>query len=286
MRPLFFLVLIFLVASCNNNQQENNKGASDNPDQSNISEENKVDDDVNKDTTDIFVASDFSTLTLEGKIDDKFPIIVEIKNNDGRISGEVIYKKIGTPIVLEGKFGSNNAMKWSEIFDGKNGAIYDGILTKTDFTGTWHDQEKGQEFPFNLKVTDSDFADYNKLDVSGVYELGTKGSKNGHGIFAVQKMNNTKLKFFFFKMGNAPAHNQGNLTGNAVLKANSATYSDVDDEWQCEFDMNFSTTQLKVSSNIDASNCGFGHNIYVDGAYQKTKTKFDFDKLAAEYGMD
>ncbi len=268
MRLIFSVLVCFLVWSCNSPKSENTN--------ENVSEE----------AADLFVPSDFTELTLEGTIDGKTPIIATIKNSNGRISGELIYKKDGKPIPLEGKVNMEN-MKLGELPEGRRGPIYDGTLTKETYNGTWKDVANGTELPFEMNVTKSDFADYSTMDMTGTYQIGEPNGETGYAMLAIEKISSSsEIKFFFSKVGNAPAYNQGTLTGKAALKANLATYSDVGEEWQCQFDMKFTSTQVKASSSPDADNCGFGNNIYVDGIYEKISgEKPDFKKLEADYGM-
>lgn len=281
------MCIVFLLVSCNQSSDENTNeavGQQNENVENNNDEVVDLDYDVNEKAGDINVPSSFSELTLEGLIYEKFPIIVQLKNENGKISGEVIYKKVGVPITLEGKISGNN-MKLGELPPGKRGPIYSGVLTETDYKGTWYDSELDKEFPFDLKVTKSNFEDYHTMDVSGVYEIGSKGGEGGHAVFAVKQLNKKQLKFVFFKVGNAPAYNQGSLVGNAPLKGNIATFSDKGEEFQCVFDMKFSSTEVKLSSDVKFSNCGFGNNIYVDGTYSKKSSEVDLNKLAKEYGM-
>ena len=107
--------------------------------------------------------------------------------------------------------------------------------------------------------------------VNGVYRL----YKNEFRILALGK---NRLKVQFDGVYPTPkSFNMGYAAGEAIIDGNIATFKPNDYE-RCEITLVFLPGKLKVVQDGTDADCGFGHNVYATGTYQKIrggKPKFE-----------
>lgn len=92
-------------------------------------------------------------LTLSGKIDNKYKVVMNLTNDDGEITGNYYYTKSGSnnTLRLEGTL-LNGKMQLSEYnHKNENTGIFDGILEGGVFYGTFTNY-KGTKMPFELRI--------------------------------------------------------------------------------------------------------------------------------------
>ncbi len=97
--------------------------------------------------------------------------------------------------------------------------------------------------------------------------------------FRILALGNHKLKVQFdgIYMTVSKSPNMGYAMGEAIIDGNEATFKPPDSE-QCTINIVFLPGKIKVSQKGSDFECGFGHNVYATGTYQKIrggKPKFE-----------
>lgn len=92
-------------------------------------------------------------LTLSGKIDNKYRVVMNLTNNNGEITGSYYYTKSGSnnTLRLEGDLANGKMQLFEYNHKNENTGIFDGILEDYVFHGTFTNY-KNVKMPFELRI--------------------------------------------------------------------------------------------------------------------------------------
>lgn len=117
--------------------------------------------------------------------------------------------------------------------------------------------------------------------VTAAQANGTFSARNGE--IKILALGKNKLRvqidvFYSYKSPGGPTANLGFADGQADIENDVATFQPPDTE-ACKITLKFlAGNKLKVTQEGSDADCGFGHNVYANGTYRKTKSgkpKFD-----------
>ncbi len=163
MKPIFLLVVVFVLVACNNNQP------SKQTDSQTIAEQST---DSNAVTT-TGPITDFAA-DYEGAIDGKYQIVMQLTKTGSTLGGTYYYKNKGKAIKLYGTIADDGGIELTEKNkDMLTGTFY-GKLVGDKISGTWSNVDNSKTMPF--EVTQTNIASMqNKGDVLsyaiGQYDL-------------------------------------------------------------------------------------------------------------------
>ena len=83
--------------------------------------------------------------------------------------------------------------------------------------------------------------------------------------------NKLKVQFDGVYTTRAKSINMGYAMGEALIDGNIATFKPPDTE-RCEITLVFLPGKLKVMQDGSDADCGFGHNVYATGTYEKIRS--------------
>lgn len=84
----------------------------------------------------------------EGKIDNKYGIVMELSINDEYVTGSYYYTSKKSPITLSGSIDNGNIIRLEETVKGKSTGQFVGSYTPDEISGTWISADGGKEMPF------------------------------------------------------------------------------------------------------------------------------------------
>ncbi len=246
-----FLFLLVLFSSCKNEEKDtpNTETASEAP-----------------------IVNETETQVFEGQIDGQHDIIMELNLEQNSIRGELIYKSVGVPILIEGSL-NNNFLEVKEIINGAGNAKIAGKFNNGVYEGIWVKSGSSEKLPMSMKASDSDFRSFinedkmHEIKITGTYEMPEEEGVNSNSEIRLNYTKNGEVEFSLIGIGSAPSYNQGFLSGIAQYQNNEITYTDQEMKG-CSFTINFTSLGLEISCEDDK--CGFGANVRLSGAYQKT----------------
>ncbi len=97
--------------------------------------------------------SNFKNIKVEGTINNKYPVHLQLSNNSGKITGTCVYTESNNEegLKIVGIIKPNGSMQLQE--KDENGVIcgtFDGMISDGDYTGTYTNK-KGKKMPFALE---------------------------------------------------------------------------------------------------------------------------------------
>ena len=257
---IYFILPITLLFACNSNENNDNESAS-----ASSSE----------------VITEFIELTFEGSLKAKKDIPVAMKlNKAGRkVSGQMLYKKIGQPLNVTGTIDDAGTIKMQESIDDEITGSYEGQIVDNIFTGIWKSANKKTSFDFSLNISDNDFSTFVKekeIDIlkhTGFYEIKPSANQDAdyHYTFEIERTSEDNIRFLFNGNRGKPSYNMGSLEGEAIFKDGTATFYSNNLE-TCGFQLVFSNDGLTASYLDNKDNCEFGFGVYLEGDYIKTNS--------------
>ncbi len=120
------------------------------------------------------------------------------------------------------------------------------------------------------------------LNIGGTYSFGDNVEKGPVGSVILYPLTDSSALFFLDVCRGAPSYNLGQLFGQMTIKNDIGIYdSRVDgDDFNCVLRFEFSSEQLKVTTDNGHDDCGFGHAVYADHTYRQ------LDKSIPQYFID
>lgn len=108
------------------------------------------------------------------------------------------------------------------------------------------------------------------LHMGGRYSFGDNVEKGPVGSVIVYPLTDSSALFYLDVCRGAPSYNLGQLWGQLSIKDNVGTYDSKieDDDLNCVLKFEFSTENLKVTTDEKHDDCGFGHAVYADNTYK------------------
>lgn len=235
----------------------------------------------NKETTSSNeVLSEFIQLTFEGALKAKkdIPVAMELNKNGQNLSGQMLYKKVGQPIELNGTIDRAGTIFLKESIDEKITGSYEGQIIDNVFNGIWISGDGKTSFDFIMNVSDSDFNSFVKkkaeiLKYTGLYEIKPSENQDAdyHYTFEIEQTSEDNIKFLFFGTRGKPSYNMGSIDGKAILKNNIAVFENKEYS-DCEFQLKFTDSGLEATYLNEKDDCGFGFRVYLQGDYVKTNS--------------
>lgn len=97
--------------------------------------------------------------------------------------------------------------------------------------------------------------------------------RTGH--LKLMKMDPGKYRFWLSANRGWPSYNQGDIDGILDIKNNKASFTAKMDyaDSACKLLFFFYTAYIKVEQTSSDSDCGFGHNVFTTGKYNKQNSK-------------
>lgn len=89
---------------------------------------------------------------MEGTINENLPIVMNLENNDGQLSGTYYYKRYGIPIRIEGTLEGSSVNLTEQTWQGKTTGKFSGTFNASGsiIQGTWSNPDGTRSFPFRL----------------------------------------------------------------------------------------------------------------------------------------
>ncbi|MEZ4848324.1 MAG: hypothetical protein R3B93_06830 [Bacteroidia bacterium] len=276
MKPFFFCLLIsvFSFACQSPSRQNSDHDAEEVADTNQTSTEEPAP-----------VSEEIGTVFI-GKIDQKYPITVNLIRNEDELSGSYYYDKIGKTISLKGKVIEEKSIL--EEFDEK-GAVtgrweLEGGNLSGWLYGKWINPKNGKDMRLDLTEADSRIWK-NQLSSpwNGVWT-------DGIGTLEFKILAPDTFYFNHFSM-NARYH-IGELTGELTIKNNRGLYQDdiyeTGGEDICKISYQKMGDTIKVKQET-SNDCGAGQGVYFDGNYVKEeqyKAYWETKPLGEKIGDD
>jgi len=97
--------------------------------------------------------------TFEGQINNKLDYVLQLHSNNGKITGEYFYKKIGKKINLSGVLTSDGNLQLTEFNENKlpSGFLQGKFINENRIEGQWLNGNKKDSLPFYSINSSSDF---------------------------------------------------------------------------------------------------------------------------------
>lgn len=130
--------------------------------------------------------------------------------------------------------------------------------TQTDYTGNYH---------FQMKVY------YDKDSEIKPSKDEIDQGRMGH--LTLLKIEANKYKFWLSANRGWPSYNQGDINGIIDIKGNKADYVEKMEynDSSCKLLFFFNSSYIKMEQKSTDSDCGFGHNVFATGKYNKQNSK-------------
>ncbi|MDX6747370.1 hypothetical protein SHK09_11250 [Polaribacter sp. PL03] len=103
------------------------------------------------------------TKSFTGKIDNKYPLHMELNSINGKVKGTYYYDKIGTNIKIKGTLSKDSILSLDE-FDqkGKQTGFWNGkFIDKNRISGTWNNSNRNSAKDFTLILTSDNIISQN-----------------------------------------------------------------------------------------------------------------------------
>jgi hypothetical protein len=226
------------------------------------------------------VLTEFIELTFEGALKAKkdIPVAMKLNKSGQKISGKMLYKKVGQPLNLVGTIDNAGTISLQESLDDEITGSYEGQIVDNIFTGLWKSTDEKTSFDFSLDISEKDFNTFVKkeLDIlkyTGLYEINPSENQDAdyHYTFEIEQTSEDNIKFLFFGSRGKPSYNMGSIAGNAIFKDRTATF-ETTDYGDCGFQLIFTDNGLTASYLNEKDDCGFGFRVYLQGNYVKTNS--------------
>lgn len=107
-------------------------------------------------------------------------------------------------------------------------------------------------------------------DVTGSWEyVGPRSS----GLWLKTQQTGHQVRFQLELQRGAPSYNSGWIEGTFELQGATGIFSQADNDAVCEIAFDFQPRQVVLKSKDLNGGCGFGFNVYADGALKRKSTK-------------
>ena len=108
------------------------------------------------------------------------------------------------------------------------------------------------------------------LNIGGTYSFGDGAEKGQTGSVMIYPLSDNSALFYLDVCLGAPSYNSGTLFGEITITENIGFYdSNIDNEFlNCLLKFEFSSNQLKITTDTESDDCGFGHGIDADHIYK------------------
>ncbi len=87
-------------------------------------------------------------IVYEGKIDNKYGIVMTLYVNERSVSGSYYYTSKKSPITLEGSINYDDKIRLEESVNGKTTGRFVGSYSPQEISGTWVSDDGSKEMPF------------------------------------------------------------------------------------------------------------------------------------------
>ena len=213
------------------------------------------------------ISLDFVT-TFEGKINDKYEILMKITCHNGNVDGNYFYTSIGANLKLSGQLDKDGNISMKEYnSNGDETGIFIGKMKNNNkIEGTWSKPNGDKKASFYLLASNTPYLNLTKessdkkySEISGRYEYNYEKSA---GSVNIQYINGRKFKFDFV-VGTATGC-IGLLNGVALIDDNGiGNYIGKD----CKsVTFSFKKDEIEVSENncfsAHGAGCSFEHTYH------------------------
>ena len=209
--------------------------------------------------------------TFEGKISEKFDIIMKLTSENGIVNGAYYYKKVGENIQLKGELQDNGELLLNEYDNnGNQTGIFKGKISENSkIVGNWCKPNGEKEMTFKLIESNTSYsseqnsikAKLNFENIGGTYYSPFNDDENYNGETEIIVLENQKFKFDITVAKSTGC--TGQIEGIGTLDKNGVgTFSNND----CEnLTFNFYKSKVKITE----TNCDdmHGMNCYFEGEY-------------------
>lgn len=219
--------------------------------------------------------------TWKGQINQKIPVTLEIGFQEDIVYGSLVYDKVGTPIQIIGQTYTQPGDELPttlELYEFDPQGVITGTwslqLKEKAASGTWFNPNTRTAMPaeINMTANQEGTTDLSAKDITGSYYYAV-GESGGNGSFDVLTENGDDLTFELLCVTAPPATHiaqleemEGEVKDN-VLKVRMQEDQFID----CAFNVRFFKDFLVIDYVEEKTQCGFGHNAFVNGIYLKTK---------------
>lgn len=229
--------------------------------------------------------TEFVQLAFEGALKAKsdIPVAMKLNKSGQNLHGQMLYKKIGKPIEVNGTIDDAGTISLKESIDDEITGYYEGQIVNNVFNGIWKSGDKKRSLDFSMNVSDNDFSSFVKkekiLEYTGLYEIKPEEGRDAdyQYTFEIEHLSENNIKFLFYGNRGKPSYNMGSIEGEAVIKGNIATFEN-NEYGDCAFQLKFGNNGLEALYLDNKNECGFGFGVYLEGDYKKTssdKPKFE-----------
>ena len=210
--------------------------------------------------------------TFEGKISEKFDIIMKLTSENGIVNGVYYYKKVGENIQLKGDIQNGELLLNEYDNNGNQTGIFKGkIIENSKIEGNWSKPNGEKEMTFKVIESNTSYtSEQNSIkeklnfeNIGGTYYSPINDEENYNGETEIVILENQKFKFDITVAKSTGCTGQiegiGNLDKNGV-----GTFSNND----CgKLTFNFYKNKVKITE----TNCEdmHGMNCYFEGEYNK-----------------
>ena len=211
--------------------------------------------------------------TFEGKISEKFDIIMKLTAENGIVNGTYYYKKVGENIQLKGELQNNGELVLNEYdSSGNQTGIFKGKITENSkIEGNWSKPNGEKEMAFKLLESNTSYSSeqnsikdkLNFENISGTYYSPFNDDENYNGETEIVVLENQKFKFEITVAKSTGC--TGQIEGIGTLDKNGVgTFSNNDCE---KLTFNFYEKKVKITeTNCDGMH---GMNCYFEGEYNR-----------------
>lgn len=208
--------------------------------------------------------------TYEGTIAGKYPVHLKLISDNGNLSGNYFYDKVGTSIEVKGTLTTDSIFNLNEFDEkGNQTGLWKGrLINQNKINGTWSKPNGTSPFDFNLIVTSENYEsskneifDLKYSKYTGTYNSDFKKDGISVGELKINYIGNQKIDFSLIV---ATQDCIGDITGTAKIDLNgNAKYSGDG----CEsLTFNFKKGEVEIEEN----DCNH-HGAYCvfNGTYKK-----------------
>lgn len=209
--------------------------------------------------------------TYEGTIAGKHPVHLKLKSENGELSGNYFYDKVGENIEIKGTLKDDNTLILSEFDEkGNQTGLWKGsLINQNRITGTWSKPNGTSPMNFNLIITSENYessknviSDSKYSSYTGTYNSPFNSGGISNGVLKLKYIGNQKVDFEI-TIGHRDGC-VGNLSGTAKIDSKgNAKYSG---QGCKSLTFNFNNRQVQVTER-DCNHHGM--NCYFEGIYEK-----------------
>lgn len=107
------------------------------------------------------------------------------------------------------------------------------------------------------------------IKMAGVYSFGDDPEKGPLGSVTIYPLSDSSVIFYLDICRGAPSYNLGQLLGQMTVRNDSGIYELNDHEFvDCRLNFRFTSEELKITTDAEHDDCGFGFHVYADNNYR------------------